>query len=416
MLAWIAFVVLVSAVIGGVASACEWARGSRAAGRRGVWIVAMGLSGLLPLVVTLRERAPQPAVASATGPVERGERAEERRAATLDRVTVEIWATSTLLLVAWFATLGAVMRVSLRGRQRRTIAGASVIISPDLGPAVLGVMRPRIVVPQWLTTLGDTDQMLIVMHEQEHVRARDPLTQLVGVMLVVAMPWNLPLWWQLRRLRLAIELDCDGRVVTRGGADALRYSEVLLSAHRASRPMLGFSLALALGKPSLVRRIETIVGRRGQRAPRWRVVPLVALSTLLTAAFTRVSPPPMPRLVGWASRPSIVQSVRQTATRSLPELPAAGHRSDATAQPATGVASPPARGTYKAVVKPQADVDGLLSQIPPARVTPSQYHFDPIVAHSADQPKITRRGGAIMRASGTGVARPLTPRPDSLPR
>ena len=27
------------------------------------------------------------------------------------------------------------------------------------------------------------------------------------------MPWNLALWWQLRRLRLAVEMDCDNRVV-----------------------------------------------------------------------------------------------------------------------------------------------------------------------------------------------------------
>jgi hypothetical protein len=38
---------------------------------------------------------------------------------------------------------------------------------------------------------------------------------------VAALPWNVALWWQLMRLRAAIELDCDKRVVADGhGADA----------------------------------------------------------------------------------------------------------------------------------------------------------------------------------------------------
>ena len=35
-------------------------------------------------------------------------------------------------------------------------------------------------------------------------------------MAVVLMPWNLPLWWQWRRLRFAIEVDCDARVLASG--------------------------------------------------------------------------------------------------------------------------------------------------------------------------------------------------------
>ncbi len=74
-------------------------------------------------------------------------------------------------------------------------------------------------------------QSLILEHERQHMLARDPLLLRAGILLVMLVPWNLPLWWQLRRLRLAIELDCDARVLG-SGADAIRYAEVLLGVVR----------------------------------------------------------------------------------------------------------------------------------------------------------------------------------------
>jgi bla regulator protein blaR1 len=61
-----------------------------------------------------------------------------------------------------------------------------------------------------------------------HIAARDPWLLLLALAIVVAAPWNLPLWWELRRLRFAIEVDCDARVVSRG-ADVRTYGEVLLA-------------------------------------------------------------------------------------------------------------------------------------------------------------------------------------------
>ncbi|UUZ52386.1 hypothetical protein LP419_22985 [Massilia sp. H-1] len=43
--------------------------------------------------------------------------------------------------------------------------------------------------------------------------ARDPQLLGLALLVLVAMPWNLPMWWQLRRLRHAIEVDCDARVL-----------------------------------------------------------------------------------------------------------------------------------------------------------------------------------------------------------
>ena len=45
---------------------------------------------------------------------------------------------------------------------------------------------------------------LMLAHEEEHLHAKDPLLLLVASCLTILLPWNLPLWWQLRRLRLEL--------------------------------------------------------------------------------------------------------------------------------------------------------------------------------------------------------------------
>jgi hypothetical protein len=42
----------------------------------------------------------------------------------------------------------------------------------------------------------------------------------VALLVAVLVPWNLPVWRQLRRLRLAMEVDCDARVL-RGGQSCM---------------------------------------------------------------------------------------------------------------------------------------------------------------------------------------------------
>ena len=45
------------------------------------------------------------------------------------------------------------------------------------------------------------------VHEAEHRAARDTWLLFVGALLVVLTPWNAALWWQISRLRAAVELD-----------------------------------------------------------------------------------------------------------------------------------------------------------------------------------------------------------------
>ena len=110
--------------------------------------------------------------------------------------------------------------VHLSWRRRRWelshMAGMAVYISEDSGPAVVGFLRPRIVVPRWLTKSSPDEQELVIAHERSHLGAHDTQLLTIAVCLLACMPWNPMLWWQLRRLRLAIEIDCDARVLRLG--------------------------------------------------------------------------------------------------------------------------------------------------------------------------------------------------------
>ena len=45
-----------------------------------------------------------------------------------------------------------------------------------------------------------------------------PVFLMVTALTLILAPWNVALWWQLRRLRLAVEMDCDRRVVAASSA------------------------------------------------------------------------------------------------------------------------------------------------------------------------------------------------------
>ena len=138
------------------------------------------------------------------------------------------WSVASLLLLLLLlgATLWRHRRAELR-EQTQMVDGVLVRVSNADAPAAIGVRRSFIVLPAWALQLDPNLRSLIVRHEQEHVIARDPALLLAVTMLVVLMPWHMPLWWCLRRLRLAIEMDCDARVL-RQHPDIQRYARLLL--------------------------------------------------------------------------------------------------------------------------------------------------------------------------------------------
>lgn len=189
--------------------------------------------------------------------------------------------------------VGAYRRLGRRRRMWRwsRVDGVRALISRDVGPAVVGFLDGAIVLPEWVLDLHPMQRRLVLTHEEEHLRAGDP--RLLGIALasVALMPWNIPLWWQARRLRHAIELDCDARVIARC-PDVRTYSALLVE---IGERMSGQTIAFAAfsGSSSLLeRRIRSMLSRKPRA---WRLLTGVSIA-LAVATMVVACGLPRPRI------------------------------------------------------------------------------------------------------------------------
>jgi hypothetical protein len=161
-----------------------------------------------------------------------------------DRYMIGGWiALSAMLAIAFIIVHARLGRA--RSRWPRTeLHGTAVRLSARVGPAAIGLLRPEIVVPTWLLARSNAEQRMALAHEASHGRARDP--QLLGAawIAVILFPWNPALWVMVSRLRLAIEVDCDRRVL-RDGASPNAYGSLLVAVAELASPLRPSALALA---------------------------------------------------------------------------------------------------------------------------------------------------------------------------
>jgi TonB family protein len=208
----------------------------------------------------------------------------------LDSWLLGLWALAvTALLGRWAVRWARTRRAARRWVPGRVPEGA-VLVSRNEGPAVVGVLGRRVVLPQWCLDLPDLQRALVMSHEREHQRARDGLLVNLVTLLVCLVPWNLPFWAYLRRLQDAVELDCDGRVLRRYPSARREYGELLLKmASRPASPELAGALP-ARPTSTLSRRIRTLARER-EGVSRVRVLLLMAVGGLIIAASCLVPGP-----------------------------------------------------------------------------------------------------------------------------
>jgi TonB family protein len=291
------------AVSGASTVAALWAE--RALGsvgpRRVVWAAALAFSVALPTATWIRAGSAtaagvalgEPEVVVGTPGADAAAVGRERWARVetalrrLDPAVARGWAMASGGLLAVF--LVSSLRLRRRARRWRAgrVAGEAVRVSHDEGPAVVGLLRPCIVLPSWLMDLGPEERRLIVRHEREHLRARDPWVVFAGFAVVTAFPWSPGAWIQLARLRSAVEVDCDRRVMRgRPWTERRRYGELLVAvaervAAGAHRPALA---AFAERTTSLERRIRAMLGLTSRPSPLRLAVWLGGASLLVGAA------------------------------------------------------------------------------------------------------------------------------------
>ncbi|HVX41316.1 MAG TPA: M56 family metallopeptidase [Gemmatimonadaceae bacterium] len=303
--AWMAYTVVVTALIAGAALAAEYL--ARALGRPTRWVWAAAIVAALSISIfayrrVLRPSAPPSppraavlgadAASGATPGVRQfeagpaptpsasrfGARDAAARAggivaraydATIGRAAVRIARWNAALAAAWvvasLAMLGylivAIARIRLLSRtlERGMASGVPVLVSHDVGPALVGLVTPRIIVPRWVLELPDDQCRAIILHEQEHADARDPVLLVLALIALLVQPWNVALWVIAARTRFAAEADCDARVLRRRG-DAREYGRLLLAVYERTTAGLLPRAALVERRSNLERRIRRIAG------------------------------------------------------------------------------------------------------------------------------------------------------------
>ncbi len=213
----------------------------------------------------------------------------------------KLWRDATPVEAEW--NLRALLAVASPARP------IEVCTTRDLDrPSVIGFLRPRILIPEWLfSRLTPSELEQVVLHEAEHLRRRDDWTNLLQKLLLVVFPLNPALAWMERRLCREREMACDEGVVQRTQAPRAYAACLTTLAERGlqQRELLRRAQALSLGaferRPELVHRVHSILRRRHARHPlaAGALVGMVSCGLILGSAELARSP----QLVAFVAAP-----------------------------------------------------------------------------------------------------------------
>ena len=245
----------------------------------------------LATVDPLAERIPGlgllPASSSSTVPAQPAAGAGEL-SLSWPQILLGLWAAGAVLillrrLAAWHrlrSSIAAARRVrdpeilSLLEECAETVGVSSTIEvrqAPGLpGPAVVGTMKPLILLPEDLPRRLEGEELRhVLLHELTHLRRRDGLIRGLARILSLLHWFNPLVHLGLRQMEGDCELACDAAVLRRLELkDRRAYGRTLLFLTTAARPLpTGMGVGMS-AKRQLKRRIEMISrfkapGRRG---------------------------------------------------------------------------------------------------------------------------------------------------------
>lgn len=211
--------------------------------------------------------------------------------------------TQTLVVALWLAGV-AIAALIMAHLQSRFAAEAR---KGMVGPAVVGVIAPRIITPADFTLkFTGEEQSLVLAHERAHIDRHD--SRLNGLSAVMqCLFWFNPLIHLAAHLmRIDQEMACDETVVTRFPDARRAYAEVLVKAQLAIRPLpLGCYWPSGTEHP-LLERIAMLKSQDPSR--RRRLAGASALGALCAATG----------LAAWASQPPQVRIASAKAIAAAP--------------------------------------------------------------------------------------------------
>jgi TonB family protein len=285
IITWMLYALVIGTSLTAAAFALERATISGRSPTRFVWLAALLLSVAWPVGAVIRNVLPRHGAATQLLPfavrlqpmrVIAG--ANGSQVLTIDRILIGGWVLLSALLLVRLARGVRILRRTRTAWGVHRVDGATVRVSENVGPAVIGLRRMDVVIPDWVLALDAPLRAIVLRHEEEHRSARDPYLLFASAVATALMPWNPCLWIQARRLRLAVEMDCDARVLRRHPSPE-RYGLLMLTIaqRRTITPTL-FAPMLSEPITQLERRIKAM-----QNTSRLTRTTLVACTTIAAA-------------------------------------------------------------------------------------------------------------------------------------
>ncbi len=170
----------------------------------------------------------------------------------------------------------------------RVLRAVDVLVHDAIpGPMTCGVVHPAIVLPADAETWTDVDLHRAVVHELEHVRRGDWISQCLA-RVICAGYWFHPLVWIARRqLQLEAERACDDAVLA--GVEATAYADQLIAlAKRLSATAKSPLLAMA-NRRDLAARVGAVLDSRQARGRAGAAA--IALSAVVAVALVATISP-----------------------------------------------------------------------------------------------------------------------------
>jgi beta-lactamase regulating signal transducer with metallopeptidase domain len=173
----------------------------------------------------------------------------------------------------------------------------NVVQSADVrSPALLGFLRPRLLLPERLLETFDRQALrLLFLHELSHAKRRDILVNWVATAVHVVHWWNPLVAYALARMRAEREIATDAAVLSHEPEAAGRYGDTLirLLEFSAEHELLPGSAGVLEDRSELERRVTMIARHHRSRRPGAALFAALALALGLTT-LTRAASPPTP--------------------------------------------------------------------------------------------------------------------------
>lgn len=220
-----------------------------------------------------------------------------------------MWAAGAVLLLFWFVYQYIRIRkkVSMAVLEEDNIFRCENIKSPF----VMGIFRPRIYLPY---KMWEVEKDYILAHERVHIRHKDPLIRVAGIMALCLHWWNPLVWYGVHKMAQDMEMFCDETVLAKAtGRERKAYSRALL--HAAMRQS-GFSVVIPFGESKTEQRIRNILRKKH----RGMLLTFFALLLFVGCAVAFLTSPSSVKAMGEEEAIGVLEAMEQNLLACQEEI------------------------------------------------------------------------------------------------